>query len=166
MTNYTFHIFTFFSPLSIIYRMSDIVTQRQRKPWFWPDTLYHLFGDGRIHDETLKVLHDFTFKVSVFKLDGKKNNNTHLLTYRKLNSTLKCVPWQVIREREEEISSMESSEDTNQEGKKRQALLDMLLKTKDEHGNKMSHKDIQEEVDTFMFEVSTSCVWICVSLFE
>lgn len=71
----------------------------------------------------------------------------------------------MIREREEEISSMESSEDTNQEGKKRQALLDMLLKTKDEHGNKMSHKDIQEEVDTFMFEVSTSCVWI-VSLFE
>lgn len=77
MTNYTFHIFTFFSPLSIIYRMSDIVTQRQRKPWFWPDTLYHLFGDGRIHDETLKVLHDFTFKVSVFKLDEKKKKTTH-----------------------------------------------------------------------------------------
>lgn len=29
----------------------------------------------------------------------------------------------------------------------------MLLKTTDEDGNKMSHRDIQEEVDTFMFRV-------------
>lgn len=46
---------------------------------------------------------------------------------------------------------MESDSETD--GKKRRAFLDMLLKTTDDKGNSMSHQDIQEEVDTFMFEV-------------
>ncbi|KAG7486616.1 cytochrome P450 4V2 [Solea senegalensis] len=101
-----------------VYKMSDIVSRRQRKPWFWPDALYKIFGDGRAHDKNLKVLHEFTYSV--------------------------------IRERAAELSSQES--DADQGKKKRQAFLDMLLKTTDENGNKMSHQDIQEEVDTFMFE--------------
>lgn len=48
---------------------------------------------------------------------------------------------------------MESDSDSDHGRKKRQAFLDMLLKTTDEDGNKMSHGDIQEEVDTFMFRV-------------
>ncbi|KAG7237062.1 hypothetical protein INR49_032807, partial [Caranx melampygus] len=58
----------------------------------------------------------------------------------------------VINERAEKISYTESDNDSDQGTKKRQAFLDMLLKTTDEKGNKMSHEDIQEEVDTFMFE--------------
>lgn len=60
---------------------------------------------------------------------------------------------QVIREREEYISNIESDSESDEGRRKRRAFLDMLLKTTDEHGNKLTPKDIQEEVDTFMFEV-------------
>lgn len=101
-----------------VYKMSDIVSRRQRMPWFWPDLVYYSIGDGKEHDKTLKVLHSFTHKV--------------------------------IHERAESLSNTESDSETD--GKKRRAFLDMLLKTTDDEGNTMSHRDIQEEVDTFMFE--------------
>ncbi|XP_037546350.1 cytochrome P450 4V2 [Nematolebias whitei] len=103
-----------------VYRMSDIVSHRQRTPWFWPDFMYYIFGQGKEHDKTLKVLHSFTQKV--------------------------------IRERSENMSYSEADIDSDQGQKKRQAFLDMLLKTTDEDGNRLSYQDIQEEVDTFMFE--------------
>uniref|UniRef100_A0A671YKZ7 Cytochrome P450 4V2 n=2 Tax=Sparus aurata TaxID=8175 RepID=A0A671YKZ7_SPAAU len=103
-----------------VYKMSDIISRRQRAPWFWPDSVYKCFGEGREHEKTLKVVQSFTYKV--------------------------------IREREENISNVESDSDSDHGTKKRQAFLDMLLKTTYEDGSKMSHQDIQEEVDTFMFE--------------
>uniref|UniRef100_A0A3Q1I386 Cytochrome P450 4V2 n=1 Tax=Anabas testudineus TaxID=64144 RepID=A0A3Q1I386_ANATE len=102
-----------------VYKMSDIVSRRQRTPWFWPDFVYNYFGEGRDHDKTLKILHSFTYKV--------------------------------IHERAESISSTESDSDSDKGTRKRRAFLDMLLKTTYEDGNRMSHEDIQEEVDTFMF---------------
>lgn len=54
---------TFRLPISVV-RMSDIISRRQRTPWFWPDFVYYSFGDGWEHDSTLKVLHSFTSKVS------------------------------------------------------------------------------------------------------
>ncbi|XP_072318939.1 cytochrome P450 4V2-like [Eucyclogobius newberryi] len=101
-----------------VYKMSDIVSRRQRAPWFWPDFLYYSIGDGKEHDKMLKILHSFTCKV--------------------------------IRYRGENISNTKSNGEAD--GKKRRAFLDMLLKTVDEEGNSMSQQDIQEEVDTFMFE--------------
>lgn len=60
----------------------------------------------------------------------------------------------MIHERAENIQYNESDSDSDQGTKKRRAFLDMLLKATYEDGNKMTHQDIQEEVDTFMFEVS------------
>lgn len=54
------------------------------------------------------------------------------------------------------MSRTDPDSDSDQGPKKRKAFLDMLLNTIDENGNKLSHQDIQEEVDTFMFEVSTT----------
>ncbi|XP_029292888.1 cytochrome P450 4V8 [Cottoperca gobio] len=102
-----------------VYKMSDIISRRQRTPWFWPDLVYNFFGDGREHDKTLKILHSFTHKV--------------------------------IQERAEKMSSTESDSDSGQGTKRRRAFLDMLLMSTDEDGNRMSYREIQEEVDTFMF---------------
>uniref|UniRef100_A0A672YLD3 Cytochrome P450 4V2 n=1 Tax=Sphaeramia orbicularis TaxID=375764 RepID=A0A672YLD3_9TELE len=114
-----------------VYKMSDIISRRQRTPWFWPDFIYNYFGDGKEHDKTLRVLHSFTYKV--------------------------------INERAENISNIESDSESEQGMRKRRAFLDMLLKTIDEDGNTMSHQDIQEEVDTFMFEghdtTASSMTW-------
>lgn len=63
---------------------------------------------------------------------------------------------QVINERAEYISYIESDSESDQGMRKRRAFLDMLLKTTDEDGKMLTHKDIQEEVDTFMFEVQTA----------
>ncbi|KAF7659577.1 hypothetical protein LDENG_00296380 [Lucifuga dentata] len=102
-----------------VYRMSDIISARQRKPWFWSDFMYYCFGEGREHDKTLKILHSFTYTV--------------------------------IRERAENLLDVESDSDSDHSTRKRQAFLNLLLKTTYEDGTKMSHQDIQEEVDTFMF---------------
>ncbi|XDV14815.1 hypothetical protein PO909_014998 [Leuciscus waleckii] len=103
-----------------VYKMSDIITRRQRMPWYWPDFVYNYFGEGREHNRSLKILHSFTESV--------------------------------IYERAEYITYIESDSESDQGMKKRRAFLDMLLKTTDEDGKKLTHKDIQEEVDTFMFE--------------
>lgn len=50
--------------LLYIDRMSDIISGRQRMPWYWPDFVYSYFGEGKEHDKTLKVLHSFTESVS------------------------------------------------------------------------------------------------------
>ena len=59
------------------------------------------------------------------------------------------------------MSSCKSDSDTDRNTKKRRAFLDMLLMTEDEDGNKLSHQDIREEVDTFMFEVGDRRIPSC-----
>ncbi|XP_027591287.1 cytochrome P450 4V2 isoform X1 [Pipra filicauda] len=112
--------------VSAIYRMSDLIQQRQKSPWLWPDLLYMLFKEGREHKRNLKILHNFTDRVIAEKaaeLENTKQKNH--------DNDGNC---------EESVS------------KKRKAFLDMLLSATDDEGNKLSYRDIREEVDTFMFE--------------
>uniref|UniRef100_A0A8C1LRX8 Cytochrome P450, family 4, subfamily V, polypeptide 7 n=1 Tax=Cyprinus carpio TaxID=7962 RepID=A0A8C1LRX8_CYPCA len=99
-----------------VYKMSDIISKRQRSPWLWPDWIYKKLKEGKEHSRRLRILHSFTASV--------------------------------IKERSKFMSS-----EPDQGPRKRQAFLDMLLKTTYEDGKNLSHEDIQEEVDTFMFEV-------------
>ncbi|NXP55286.1 CP4V2 protein, partial [Heliornis fulica] len=109
-----------------IYRMGELIQQRQMSPWLWPDLLYMLFKEGREHDRILKILHNFTDTVIAEKAAELENTK-----------------------------QMKSDTDENCEGsgsKKRKAFLDMLLSATDDKGDKLSYRDIREEVDTFMFE--------------
>nr|AAI30079.1 LOC100036997 protein [Xenopus laevis] len=109
-----------------IYKMADFIQNRQTKPWLWSDSLYAYLKEGKEHNKTLNILHTFTDKA--------------------------------ILERAEELKKMEvkkgDSDPESEKPKKRSAFLDMLLMATDDAGNKMSYKDIREEVDTFMFEVT------------
>lgn len=106
-----------------VYRMSDMVHRRMKTPWFWLDFSFLLFKEGWEHKRTLKIVHNFT-------------NN-------------------VITERANEIKRNEKckGDDKGTTFKnKRKAFLDLLLNVTDDEGKKLSHEDIREEVDTFMFE--------------
>ncbi|NXF75492.1 CP4V2 protein, partial [Sclerurus mexicanus] len=112
--------------VSAIYRMSDLIQQRQMSPWLWPDFLYILCKEGREHKRNLKILHNFTDTVIAEKSAELENTKQ-----KKHNSDDNC---------EESIPQ------------KRKAFLDMLLNATDDEGKKLSYRDIREEVDTFMFE--------------
>lgn len=100
-----------------------MVHRRMKTPWFWLDFSFLLFKEGWEHKRTLKIVHNFT-------------NN-------------------VITERANEIKRNEKckGDDKGTTFKnKRKAFLDLLLNVTDDEGKKLSHEDIREEVDTFMFE--------------
>ncbi|XP_029442805.1 cytochrome P450 4V2 [Rhinatrema bivittatum] len=109
-----------------IYKMSEIIHRRQKMPWLWGDFLYSKFKSGKEHDRNLNILHTFTEKV--------------------------------VKERAREMQNLENSANIadskpdSKTSKKRKAFLDMLLSATDDEGKKLNHKEIQEEVDTFMFE--------------
>ncbi|KAM9382051.1 cytochrome P450 4V2 [Phaethornis superciliosus] len=109
-----------------IYRMSDLIQRRQLSPWLWPNLVYMQFKDGREHERSLKILHNFTDTVIAEKAAEHKNTKQ-----------MKC----------------DTDGNCEENGfRKRKAFLDMLLCATDDEGNKLSYKDIREEVDTFMFE--------------
>ncbi|NXW65318.1 CP4V2 protein, partial [Eurystomus gularis] len=109
-----------------VYRMSDLIHERQKSPWFWPDSVYMLFKEGREHKRNLKILHNFTDTVIAEKAAELENAKQ-----------TKC-------------NTDGSYEESG--SKKRKAFLDLLLHATDDEGNKLSYRDIREEVDTFMFE--------------
>ncbi|NXA34952.1 CP4V2 protein, partial [Eudromia elegans] len=109
-----------------VYRMSDLIQQRQKSPWLWPDCLYMLFKEGKEHERNLQILHNFTDTVIAEKAAELENSKQE-----------KC----------------DADGNCERSGpQKRKAFLDMLLSATDDDGNKLSYRDIREEVDTFMFE--------------
>ncbi|XP_050801462.1 cytochrome P450 4V2-like [Gopherus flavomarginatus] len=109
-----------------VYKMNDVLHQRQRCPWLWPDFMYCMFQEGREHNRSLKILHSFTDNVIAEKSHEIKIHEQH-----KIDFEGKC----------EQSGS-----------KKRRAFLDMLLNATDDKGKRLSYVDIREDVDTFMFE--------------
>ena len=108
--------------------MTDIIIERVKKPWLFPDIIFNQTKLGIQHNKCIKIMHDFSRKI--------------------------------IRERskaaELDMYALTSS--------KRIAFLDVLLKAKSEDPT-FTFDDIQEEVDTFMFEghdtTAVAASWAC-----
>ncbi|XP_077618514.1 cytochrome P450 4V2 isoform X2 [Crocuta crocuta] len=107
-----------------VYRMSDLVHRRMKMPWLWLDFLFLMHKAGWEHRRNLKILHNFTNTVISERAKELKRNEEH----------------------------RSGDEDSSPSKNKRKAFLDLLLNVTDDEGNKLSHEEIREEVDTFMFE--------------
>ncbi|XP_047571328.1 cytochrome P450 4V2 isoform X1 [Lutra lutra] len=107
-----------------VYRMSDSIHRRMKAPWLWLDFLFLMCKEGREHKRSLEVLHNFT------------------------NNVIAKRTSEMRRDEEHRSADKDSSSSKN----KRRAFLDLLLNVTDDEGNKLSHEDVREEVDTFMFE--------------
>ncbi|XP_072165418.1 cytochrome P450 4V2-like [Diadema setosum] len=66
-----------------VIRMSDLIQQRQKKPWTWPDVVYDSMNSGKEHAKCLRILHDMTNMIITerknqppkdFEDDDNKNN--------------------------------------------------------------------------------------------
>ncbi|XP_078582430.1 cytochrome P450 4V2-like isoform X3 [Branchiostoma floridae x Branchiostoma japonicum] len=115
-----------------IYRISDLIQVRQKSPWYWSDPIYKGFGPGREFEETLRILHDFTR--SVIKERSEQ--------FQKQLESQSQDAFDIVEDPDKPIAIG---------GRKRLAFLDMLLYASVGE-TKLTNEDIQEEVDTFMFE--------------
>jgi cytochrome P450 family 4 subfamily V len=58
-----------------IYKLNQIIHERQKMPLFWPDIMFQLFGQKKEHDWCLKIVHGFTNKVIEERYRALKNGD-------------------------------------------------------------------------------------------
>ncbi|BES98080.1 Hypothetical protein NTJ_10895 [Nesidiocoris tenuis] len=105
--------------VAAVKRVTHGAVKRTMTPYFKNDFIFKMFPSGKQHMEDVKILHNFTEKV--------------------------------IRERKEifEKKKRGESDEYSEEGKERNAFLDLILDMSETKG--LTESDIREEVDTFMF---------------
>jgi cytochrome P450 family 4 subfamily V len=114
-------------------RIGDILSVRSRSPWLWPALIFDRLPIGREHAKLLKTLHGFSRQV-VFSSE---------LFF------VSCL-LQVIEERLSTFNDEDVSNNGDEKTARRLVFLDSLITQM--HAEKLTLDDIQEEVDTFMFE--------------
>jgi cytochrome P450 family 4 subfamily V len=129
-----------------LYRESELFVRRMKSPWLFPDFLHNLSPTGRESAKCLRIMHEFTMKV---------------IQHRKMADT---EPAAVLAENS---SKSEVAQKSSGGKKRRLAFLDLLL----EHAKtdpSFTDMDIQNEVDTFMFEghdtTASGLIWILYML--
>lgn len=110
-----------------IHNLGKIFYHRIVRPWTYQDTIFKLFfKEGKLENTLLNSIKGFT-------------NN-------------------IIRKREESFEKVknrpeEKNENNKYYGRKKMAMLDLLLNSKLAHGS-IDDEGIEDEVNTIMFEVS------------
>nr|AVL92835.1 CYP450 [Locusta migratoria] len=125
--------------VNAIYSISELVVKRMLSPWFHAEFIFKRSTTGKEFYKQLNILHGFTKKVISERKSARKTNRAQ--------------------------SKVPMEDDLGR--KRRVAFLDMLLDAS-ENGQKLSDQELQEEVDTFMFEgldtTSASMSWVLVLL--
>ncbi|CAF5004575.1 unnamed protein product [Rotaria sp. Silwood1] len=119
-----------------VVRITEIIALRIRSPWLWPRPIFKLSALGREHDHVLNIIHKFTRQCTIC-FQNIPLNSLLVNAYRLVPMELS-----VIEDRIADFSSIHLQH--------RMAFLDTLIANM--HDEQMSIDDIQEEVDTFMFE--------------
>nr|AVL92836.1 CYP450 [Locusta migratoria] len=109
--------------VSAVYRSGEVIMKRAREPWLRSDFIFRRSSAGRHFYKDLEIMHGFTKKV---------------ISERKLS-----------RQSMKQKTMTQNVDDLGR--KRRVAFLDMLLEAS-EDSQKLTDQEIQEEVDTFMFE--------------
>lgn len=55
-----------FTYVSNAIKMCELSFLRMRSPWLWPNFIWYLTGKGRVYDESLKLVKNFTQSVINF----------------------------------------------------------------------------------------------------
>ncbi|XP_014249034.1 cytochrome P450 4C1-like isoform X2 [Cimex lectularius] len=110
------------SYVTALRKMASLITERMQKPWLHLDFLYKLLKSPKEVEDTISILHETTRKV--------------------IQDKQKSMQFESKTDEAEEILGF----------KKKIPLLESLLKQKTVNGIFSTDQDIQEEVDTFMFE--------------
>ena len=116
-------------------RMGEIINIRTRSPWLWRNFIFDQCPLGRQQKEVLKVLHGFSRKVC--------------FTCQMIVLSLICSI-KIIEERLANFNLKETTTNGDKKNARRSAFLDNLLAQMRQE--KLTLDDVQEEVDTFMFE--------------
>ncbi|XP_069680212.1 cytochrome P450 4c21-like [Periplaneta americana] len=123
--------------ITAVYELKHCLSERVSRPILLPNFIFNLTKWSKIQEKSLKVIHGFTKKVITQRKEEMMNETLHKAT----------------------------DNDVSLGQKKRVAFLDMLLEAA-ENGAEMTDEEIQEEVDTFMFEGhDTVTAAICFSIF-
>lgn len=108
--------------------MGELIVNRLLSPWFFYDSVYQYFPQGKRYFQNIKLLHQFTCDV----IKERERN---------------------FKDSDVENLEQDTYDDYSTFSKKRFAMLDLLISAKRNTGE-IDDSGIREEVDTFMFEVS------------
>lgn len=131
------------------FRIGSIILNRQTKFWLQPDFIFRLTADYQRHQECIKILHGFSYKVirekrDMIKMQQMMNNNNNNNNNGDNNKD------KHIDMNGNQLGKL-YLEDDNFGKKKRLAFLDLLITASDSQtGAHLTDEDIREEVDTFV----------------
>ncbi|XP_028414063.1 cytochrome P450 4V2-like [Dendronephthya gigantea] len=121
-----------------VFSTCELIQERQKSPWLWPDFIYNITSSGRSHQKALNVLHGFTNQVINDRIEQRKLWKT------------------------ENFDGPDDRAIYSSSNRRIRAFLDLLLEEYDQ-GN-ITKEGVREEVDTFMFEghdtTAVSLQWI------
>jgi hypothetical protein len=112
-----------------IYEIGKVLFERFCRVYLYPDFFYNMTNRKKRQDEFVDTIHNFTKKVIIDRKDYTQKHG----------------------------EQFNVADDDFSIKKKRTAMLDLLISA--EKNGEIDNRGIQEEVDTFMFEVSKFCIY-------